>query len=129
MASNKSDPRTFRIEGSGMMLNALAEAIERSLRRAGSTPDRTGSAKVIQGPVTIEVTATNYDRYDLKYSISNIEDAVRTVSGWAEPKRCDDCDKPVALLFDDAYLETPDGDGVVCCRCWRRREGDADKDD
>jgi hypothetical protein len=89
MASNKSDSRTFRIEGSNTMLNALAEAIEQTLRRAGSTPDRTGSAKVVQGPVTIEVTATNHDRYDLKYAISNIEDAARTISGWAEPKRCE----------------------------------------
>jgi hypothetical protein len=29
------------------------------------------------------------------------------------------CDQLIALLFDDAYLESPDSDGVVCCRCWR----------
>jgi len=110
------------------MLKALAEAIAQTLRRAGSTPDRAGSIRVVRGPVTIEVTATNHDRYDLKYAIGSIEDAVRTISGWAGPKRCEDCDKPVALLFDDAYLETSDGDGVICCRCWRHHEDKNDDD-
>jgi hypothetical protein len=60
------------------------------------------------------VEATNYDRDRLRYVIRSIEDAVDTVSGWAEPKRCVECEQPVALLFDDAYLESSEGDGVIC---------------
>ena len=54
--------------------------------------------------------------------IDSIDDAVRTVSGWAEPKRCVECTELVALLFDDAYLETRNGKGVICCECYRRIE-------
>jgi hypothetical protein len=123
MTSNHNESRKFRIEGSGIMLNALAEAITLALRAARLRPDRTGTGSVTHGHVTIEVAATD-EPDGLTYAISSIEDAVRTISGWAETKRCQDCDVPIAMLFDDAYLETPDGDGVVCCRCWRRREDD-----
>jgi len=127
MTPTQNESRKFRIEGSGIMLNALAEAIAQALRAARSRPDRTGNGSVTHGLVTIEVAATD-EPDGLSYAISSIEDAVRTISGWAETKRCEDCDEPVAMLFDDAYLETPEGDGVVCCRCWRRREDDYDED-
>jgi hypothetical protein len=122
MSSDRNDPRKFKIEGSGQMLDALAKAIEQALQAARATPDRTGIGSATRGPVTIEVEATNYDENRLRYVIDGIEDAVNTVSGWAAPKRCVDCDQPVALLFDDAYLETLDGDGVICCECYRRNE-------
>ena len=125
MTSNQNERRKFRIEGSGVMLNALAEAIAQALRAARLRPDRPGTGSVTHGLVTIEVAASDYDQTDgLSYVISSIEDAVRTISGWAETKRCEDCEEPVAMLFDDSYLETLDGDGVICCRCWRRREGE-----
>lgn len=127
MSSNQNDSRKFRIEGSGRMLAALAEAIERALRAARSSPNRTGTGTISRDAAIIEVKATNYDPDALAYVISDLDDAVRTVAGWAEPKLCEDCEAPVALLFDDAYLETSEAGGVVCCRCYRRREGDEDE--
>jgi hypothetical protein len=122
MSSPNNAPRKFRIEGSGQMLDALAKAIERALQTARATPDRKGMGSATRGAVTIEVEATNYDQDRLRYVIDSIDDAVRTVSGWAEPRRCVECDQPVALLFDDAYLESSGGDGVICCECYRRTE-------
>jgi len=104
------------------MLEALARAIELALRAARATPDRTGGGSVARGSLTIEVEATNYERDDLRYVITSIEDAVSTTRGWAEPKRCVECEEPVALLFDDAYLETRNGEGVICCECYRHAE-------
>jgi hypothetical protein len=124
MSSNQNDPRKFKIEGSGLMLDALAKAIEQALQSARSSPDRTGTGTTTQGSAIIEVEATNHDPAGLNYVITSLDDAVRTVAGWAEPKRCEDCEEPVALLFDDAYLETSEGEGVICCRCYRLREGD-----
>ena len=122
MSSSDTAPRKFSIEGSGQMLEALAQAIELALRAARATPDRTGAGRVSRGAITIEVEATNYEPDDLKHVITSIDDAVSTVAGWAEAKRCDECEEPVALLFDDAYLETLDGEGVICCECYRRNE-------
>jgi hypothetical protein len=104
------------------MLEALAQAIELALRAARTTPDRTGTASISRGALTIEVEATNHDSDHLKYVIASIEDAVSTVTGWAETKRCIECEQPVALLFDDAYLETQNGEGVICSECYRRTE-------
>jgi hypothetical protein len=122
MISSDTTPRKFRIEGSGQMLEALAEAIELALRAARTMPDRTGTGSVSRDPLTIEVEATNHDPNHLKYVIASIEDAVSAVTGWAETKRCIECEQPVALLFDDAYLESSEGDGVICCECYRRTE-------
>ena len=122
MSSSDIARRKFRIEGSGQMLEALAQAIELALRAARTTPDRTGAGSVSRGPLTIEVEAMNSDSDHLKYVIASIEDAVSTVTGWAETKRCIECEQPVALLFDDAYLETQNGEGVICCECYRRTE-------
>jgi hypothetical protein len=121
MSSVSKDSRKFRIEGSGQMLAALAQAIDLALRAARGTPYRAGAASVIHDSFTIEVEATS-ERDDLRYVITSIEDAARTIVGWAEQKRCDECEQLVALLFDDAYLETRDGDGVICCECYRRIE-------
>jgi hypothetical protein len=122
MSASDTAPRKFRIEGSGQMLVALAQAIEIALRAARRTPDRKGAGSVGHGSLSIEVDATNYDRDDLRYVITSIDDAVSTIAGWAEAKRCDECEEPVALLFDDAYLETRNGEGVICCECYRRIE-------
>ena len=127
MSSTDNASRIFKIEGSGRMLEALAQAIELALRAARATPDRTGAGRVSRGALTIEVEATNYQPDDLKHVITSIDDAVITVAGWAEPKRCDECEEPVALLFDDAYLETRDGEGVICRQCYRRIEDGEDE--
>jgi hypothetical protein len=122
MPSSDNAPRKFRIEGSGRMLDALAKAIDRALQAARATPGREGIGSATRGPITIEVEATNHDQGRLRYVIDSIDDAVNTVSGWAEAKQCDECEEPVALLFDDAYLETQNGQGVICCECYRRIE-------
>jgi hypothetical protein len=122
MRSSHTAPRIFKVEGSGQMLEALAQAIDLALRAARTTPDRTGTGGVSHGALTIEVEATNYEPNHLKYVIASIDDAVSTIAGWAEAKRCDECEQPVALLFDDAYLESSEGDGVICCECYRRTE-------
>jgi hypothetical protein len=122
ISSSHTTPRKFKIEGSGQMLEALAQAIDLALRAARTTPDRTGAGSISRGPLTIEVEATNSEPDRLKYVIASIEDAVSTVTGWAETKRCIECEQPVALLFDDAYLETQNGEGVICCESYRRTE-------
>jgi hypothetical protein len=122
MSSDRDDSRKFKIEGSGQMLDALAKAIEQALQAARTNPERRGIGSITRSGVTIEVEATNYYQDRLRYVIESLDDAVNTVAGWAEPKRCAECDQPVALLFDDAYLETLDGEGVICCECWRRSE-------
>ena len=121
MSSDHDDPRRFKIEGSGRMLEALAQAIDQALQAARATPDNTGKGSATHGAFEIEVEA-NFGPDNLKYIIASIEDAVSTVTGWAETKRCIECEQPVALLFDDAYLETSDGVGVICCECYRRIE-------
>src|SRR5271166_4806268 len=122
MSSSDNAPRKFRIEGYGQLLEALAQAIELALPAARTTPDRTGEGNVARGTLTIEVESTNYEPDDLRYVITSIDDAVTTIAGWADAKRCDECEEPVALLFDDAYLETRNGEGVICCQCYRRIE-------
>ena len=122
MSADRNDSRRFKIEGSGQMLDALAKAIERALQAARATPDRRGIGSITRGAVSIEVEETNFEQDRLRYVIDSIDDAVNTVSGWAEPKRCVECYQPVALLFDDAYLESSEGDGVICCECYRRDE-------
>ena len=104
------------------MLGALAQAIERALQAARAAPDSRGIGSITRGPVSIEVEATNFDQGRLRYVIASIDDAVSIVAGWAEAKRCIECEQPVALLFDDAYLESSEGDGVICCECYRRTE-------
>jgi len=121
MSSAGQDSRKFRIEGSGKMLTALAQAIDLALKAARATPYRVGAASVVQDSVIVEVEATS-DRDALRYVITSIDDAARTIVGWAEQKRCDECEQLVALLFDDPYLETRDGEGVICCECYRRIE-------
>jgi hypothetical protein len=49
MSSVGNDPRKFKIEGSGRMLEALAEAIELALRAARATPYRTGEGSIVHG--------------------------------------------------------------------------------
>jgi hypothetical protein len=127
MSSDINDSRKFKIEGSGQMLDALSKAIERALQAARAAPDRRGIGSITRGAISIEVEATNSYQDRLRYVIDNIDDAVNTVSGWAEPKRCVECEQPVALLFDDAYLETRNGEGVICCECYRRMEGDKEE--
>ena len=84
MRSDRHSSRRFKIEGSGQMLDALAKAIERALQTARATPDRTGTGTASRNSVTIEVEATNYDEDRLRYVIDSIDDAITTVSGWAE---------------------------------------------
>jgi formylmethanofuran dehydrogenase subunit E len=103
------------------MLGALAQAIELALRAARATPSRRGAGAAAHGSLAIEVEAMNNDHDDLRYVITSLDDAANTIAGWAESKRCDECEELMALLFDDAYLETRDGEGI-CCECYRRIE-------
>jgi hypothetical protein len=117
-----SPPRKFRIEGSGRMLAALAQAIELALQAARATPSRRGAGAAAYESIAIEVEAMTYDQNDLRYVITSLDDAASIIAGWAEAKRCDECEELIALLFDDAYLETRNGEGVICCDCYRRIE-------
>jgi hypothetical protein len=121
MTSADHGSEKFRIEGSGPMLEALARAIELALRAARATPYRTGTGSVAHDLLTIEVEASP-NHNELMYVITSVDDAVKAIEGWADEKRCDECKELVALLFDDAYLETRDGNGVICCECYRRIE-------
>jgi hypothetical protein len=107
------------------MLEALAQAIDRALQAARETPDKTGSGRAARGAFEIEIEA-NSSPDNLKYLITCIDDAISAVAGWAEAKRCDECEQPVALLFDDAFLGTRGSEGVICCECYRRT-GDSEE--
>jgi hypothetical protein len=50
MSSPDKAPRKFKIEGSGRMLAALAQAIELALRAARTTPSRRGVGTASQAP-------------------------------------------------------------------------------
>lgn len=121
MSSDHDDSRKFKIEGSREMLEALGKAIDQALQAARATVDERSKGSVTHGAFEIEIEATSGPD-NLKYVITSIDDAVSTIAGWAEAKRCVECEQPVALLFDDAYLETSDGEGVICCECYRRTE-------
>jgi hypothetical protein len=121
MSSIDNAPRKFKVEGSRRMLEALAQAIDRALQAARATPDKTGRGSATRGAFEIEVEASSGPDL-LRYRVASIDDAVSIVAGWAEAKRCIECEQPVALLFDDAYLETSGGKGVICCECYRRIE-------
>ncbi len=121
MSSVSNDSRKFRIEGSDRMLAALAQAIDLAVQASRATPYGTGAGTIGHGSLTIEVNVTT-DTDDLRYLTSSSDDAVRATAGWAAQTRCDECEELVALLFDDAYLETRDGKGVICCECYRRIE-------
>src|ERR1700682_2359516 len=54
MSSSGQDSRKFRIEGSGQMLTALAQAIDLALTAARATPYRVGAASVVQDSVIME---------------------------------------------------------------------------
>ncbi len=127
MANDTLNPksRKFRIEGTGQMLEALAQAINLALKEARATPYRTGSGSVATDDLTIEVEALAGGE-KLRYMPTDIDEAAEVITGWAEKKRCDECQELVALLFDDAYLETRDGEGVICCECYRRIEDGED---
>ncbi|MDO8431977.1 MAG: hypothetical protein Q7S58_06145 [Candidatus Binatus sp.] len=112
--------RKFRIEGTGRMLEALARAINSALKEARATPYRMGLGSVATDDLTIEIEAIPGED-NLRYIPTSIDEAAEVTSGWAEKKRCDECQELVALLLDDAYLETGDG-GVICCECYRRIE-------
>jgi hypothetical protein len=85
MSSSDKAPRKFRIEGSGRMLAALAQAIELALRAARATPSRNGAGTAAHGSIAIEVEAMNHDRDDLRYVITSTDDAASTIAGWAGP--------------------------------------------
>jgi hypothetical protein len=57
MSSDHDDPRRFKIEGSGRMLEALAQAIDQALQAARATPDNTGKGSATHGAFEIEVEA------------------------------------------------------------------------
>jgi hypothetical protein len=76
MSSPDTTTRKFKIEGSGQMLEALAQAIDLALHAARATPDRTGAGSISRRALTIEVEATNHDPNDLRYAITSIDDAV-----------------------------------------------------
>jgi hypothetical protein len=115
MAKRRSESRKFRLEGTGPALRALSKAISNAVatHRKNST-EMVGQA-TLEG-LSIQVRVRTSGRA-LRVLIDSRDDAAELLEGWAENSRCVKCSTPVALLFEDNYLESASDDGPVCANC------------
>ena len=110
------------IEGNATALRGLATAINRALRSSSDArPDQT-SARATTRSIAIEMRVSRSSK-GLALLIGNRDDWQLLAEGWAESKRCRNCDTLVALLFEEHYIQSPTGDGVICCECERMALG------
>ncbi|SRR6266849_2138104 len=121
-------PRTSKkspvlgIEGNATALRGLAAAINRALRRASdATPDPT-RVRATTRSIAIEVEVSGSSK-GLALLIGSRDDWQLLAEGWAESRRCKNCDTLVALLFEEHYIQSHTGDGVICCECERMALG------
>jgi len=70
--------------------------------------------RAIENDIAVEVRVLS-NGLPLRPAIDECDDFAELAHGWAERKRCRVCQKLVALLFDDAYLESTVADGEVAC--------------
>jgi hypothetical protein len=116
--TKKSTPRkiNFKIEGNSAALLQLAELIAKTIESTAEQP----SARIVKaariGGRIVEVHLKPEAR-TVRNAIESREDAVQLLDGWAENKSCVRCAKPVALLFEEEYIQSSLEDAPVCARC------------
>ncbi|MGH8679340.1 MAG: hypothetical protein ACREUQ_13450 [Burkholderiales bacterium] len=111
----------FEIEGSGLALQQLSDALKMALNQARRDPYRRGSVHTKSGELEVAVAVSEGETLNLR--AHDRESAVLS-AGFAEVKKCFECRDIVALLFDDAYLEQDNQGNVICCQCWRKHYDD-----
>jgi hypothetical protein len=110
--------REFKVEGSPSALRHLAQTINAALRGLDRGADDQKVVRATKNDIAVEVRVLG-DGLPLRPAIDECDDFAQLAQGWAERKRCRLCQKLVALLFDDAYLESAVADGeVACVDCW-----------
>ena len=106
--------RDFKVEGSPRALRHLAETINVALARPDVGADTPRKVRATKNGIAVEVRVLG-DGLPLRPAIDECDDFAELARGWAERKRCRLCEKLVALLFDDAYIESTVADGAVVC--------------
>jgi hypothetical protein len=115
--SGASTPVSFKIEGNRAALLQLAQLISDTVAKGdGSSSDPIAVAGRIGGRM-IEVRLRQEER-TVRNVINSRQDAAELLEGWAENKKCVSCGTPVALLFEQEYLESPSADGPICAQCF-----------
>jgi len=113
---NGSFSVSFKIEGDSAALSQLAELIAKTIESTTERPsDRIVKTARIGGRV-VEVHFKPEAR-TVRNAIESREDAVQLLDGWAENKSCVSCARPVALLFEEEYIQSSLEDAPVCSRC------------
>jgi hypothetical protein len=115
--NSAATPISFKIEGSRAALLQLAKLIGDTVGKGDeSSSDPVAFAGRIGGRM-VEVRLRPEER-SVRNIIENRQDAVELLEGWAENKKCVSCGTPVALLFEEEYLESPSADGPICTQCF-----------
>jgi len=114
---SQSRLKGFRIEGKREALSSLASLISELLKEAETSPSPMKTQGTTPEGLLIEVTISRFD--ELRASIEDRDDGAHLLEGWAEPKRCVECNELVALLFEEEYIESVEQDGMLCLRCAR----------
>jgi hypothetical protein len=106
------------IEGNAAALRGLAIAINRALESAtDTTPDQL-RARATTRTIGIEVQVSGSSK-GLALMVHSRDDWESLAEGWAESKRCENCDSLVALLFEEHYIKSHARDAVICSECER----------
>jgi hypothetical protein len=110
-------PANFKIEGNRATLLQLAKLIGDTVAKDdGSSSDPVAIAGRIGGRM-VEVRLRPDER-TVRNVIESRNDAAELLEGWAENKKCVSCGTPIALLFEEEYLESPSADGPICTQCF-----------
>ena len=109
-----SPMREFKVEGSPSALRHLAQTINAALKGAARGTHRRRVMRATKNATAVEVRVLD-DSLPLRPAIDECDDFAELARGWAGRKRCRLCEKLVALLFDDAYIESTVADGAVVC--------------
>ena len=115
MAKRRSAERKFRLEGTAPALRQLAKAISNALATDKKNSTEPVGEATSDG-LSIQVTVRSSGR-SLRVLIDGRDEAAELLEGWAENSRCVQCSTPVALLFEENYLESLTDDGPVCANC------------
>ena len=118
MAGTIQETRTFKVEGSPAELRCLMETLQDALKRT----QKGSQVKIAHGnlgPLEVEVTVRNRNT-PLAVRPGSRDQAASLLEGWAENVKCANCEIPVALLFEEEYLESSSGRGALCADCMRK---------
>jgi hypothetical protein len=115
MANGEDIAQNFKLEGTREGLRHLVETINQALQ-SDQRGEEKATAQATLGPLNIEVRVLEAAGV-LAVRPGTRDEAAMLLEGWAENVRCANCEIPVALLFEEEYLESSTGRGAVCARC------------